>query len=150
MFENRRMPNGTFEPSLGLCGVGGRTCEGSLYPIWLFSQFESLKSGKKVGESAPQRNHSIPIFDVTLTAVRGTLIALAEEERASDLLPSHVAANAAEDLGETEPPPWVSECSGLSFSRLTKCMRFWVPECSRSFVRMLKISQSVGELITYD
>lgn len=90
MFENRRMPNGTFEPSLGLCGVVGRTCEGSLYPIWLFSQFESLKSGKKVGESAPQRNHSIPIIDVTLTAVRGTLIALAEEERASDLLPSHV------------------------------------------------------------
>lgn len=33
MFENRRMPNGTSEPSLGLCGVGGRACEGSLYPI---------------------------------------------------------------------------------------------------------------------
>lgn len=33
MFENRRMPNGTSEPSLGLCGVGGRVCEGSLYPI---------------------------------------------------------------------------------------------------------------------
>lgn len=30
MFENRRMPNGTPEPSLGLCGVGGRACEGSL------------------------------------------------------------------------------------------------------------------------
>ena len=30
MFENRRMPNGTSEPSLGLCGVGGRACEGSL------------------------------------------------------------------------------------------------------------------------
>lgn len=30
MFENRRMPNGTSEPSLGLCGVGGRVCEGSL------------------------------------------------------------------------------------------------------------------------
>lgn len=33
MFENRRMPNGTSEPSLGLRGVGGRACEGSLYPI---------------------------------------------------------------------------------------------------------------------
>lgn len=33
MFENRRMPNGTSEPSLGLCGVGGRAREGSLYPI---------------------------------------------------------------------------------------------------------------------
>lgn len=33
MFENRRMPNGTSEPSLGLCGVGGRACEGSLYPM---------------------------------------------------------------------------------------------------------------------
>lgn len=33
MFENRRMPNGTSEPTLGLCGVGGRACEGSLYPI---------------------------------------------------------------------------------------------------------------------
>lgn len=34
MFENRRMPNGTSEPSLGLCGVGGRAREGSLYPIY--------------------------------------------------------------------------------------------------------------------
>lgn len=33
MFENRWMPNGTPEPSLGLCGVGGSVCEGSLYPI---------------------------------------------------------------------------------------------------------------------
>lgn len=37
MFENRRMPNGTSEPSLGLCGVGGRACEGSLYPIQALS-----------------------------------------------------------------------------------------------------------------
>ena len=33
MFENRRMPNGTSEPSLGLCGVGGRARKDSLYPI---------------------------------------------------------------------------------------------------------------------
>lgn len=33
MFENRRMPNGTSEPSLWLCGVGGRARKDSLYPI---------------------------------------------------------------------------------------------------------------------
>ena len=44
MFENRRMPNGTSEPSLGLCGVGGRTCEGSLYPIYAFFLAEIKKN----------------------------------------------------------------------------------------------------------
>lgn len=37
--------------------------------------------------------------------------------RSRDLFPSHVAANAVRDLGEAEPPPWVSKCSGLSPSR---------------------------------
>ena len=44
MFENRRMPNGTSEPSLGLCGVGGRACEGSLYPIRSRSKRDYLKA----------------------------------------------------------------------------------------------------------
>lgn len=43
MFENRRMPNGTSKPSLGLCGVGGRVCEGSLYPINKISYGTCLK-----------------------------------------------------------------------------------------------------------
>ncbi len=33
----------------------------------------------------------------------------------------------------------------LTFSRLTKCVRFWGPECLRSIVRMLTISQNSAE-----
>lgn len=46
MFENRRMPNGTSEPSLGLCGVGGRAREGSLYPISTIRNSHGYGSGK--------------------------------------------------------------------------------------------------------
>ena len=57
MFENRRMPNGTSEPSLGLCGVGGRACEGSLYPIWRGLRFspdmrKAARHRNKVGRAA--------------------------------------------------------------------------------------------------
>lgn len=45
------------------------------------------------------------------------------------------------------PPPWVSECSGLPLSRLTKFVRFWGTTYLRSIVRMLKISQSCCQLL---